>query len=150
MLYQPYTFQDDSLPGRSRAPTPGASACRSRCRSSTGTRGTSGGPGSTSPRPGPSSRPWSSRSIFEVRQAERHYAVTRTAVGRIERSLLPKARLEHDRVTPLYFAGKADELTFLTAEHDFDQVVRQYRDTLVRHRRAMLRLNTAVGVRILP
>ena len=88
--------------------------------------------------------------IFEVRQAERQYTVTRTAVERIERSLLPSARLEHDRTNRLYVAGKADELTFLTAERDFDQVVRQYRDTLVRHRRAMLKLNTAVGLRILP
>jgi hypothetical protein len=30
------------------------------------------------------------------------------------------------------------------------EVVRQYRDTLIRHRRSMLRLNTAVGQRILP
>jgi len=88
--------------------------------------------------------------VFEVRQAERQYAVTRTAVDRIERSLLPNARLEHDRATQLYFDGKLDELSFLTAERDFDQIVRQYRDTLVRHRRAMLKLNTAAGVRILP
>ena len=88
--------------------------------------------------------------IFEVRQADRQYAVTRAAVERIERSLLPNAGLEHDRTTHLYFDGKLDELSFLTAERDFDQVVRQYRDTLVRHRRAMLRLNTAVGVRVLP
>ncbi len=76
--------------------------------------------------------------------------MTRTAVERIERSLLPNARLEHDRANRLYVEGKADELTFLTAEHDYDQVVRLYRDTLVRHRRAMLKLNTAVGLRILP
>ncbi len=88
--------------------------------------------------------------IFEVRQAERQYTVTRTAVERIERSLLPNARREHDRVYQLYVDAKADELAFLTAEQDYDQVVRQYRDTLVRHRRAMLKLNTAVGLRVLP
>jgi outer membrane protein, heavy metal efflux system len=88
--------------------------------------------------------------VFEVRQAERQYAVTRTAVERIERSLLPNARIEHDRAVKLYDQGKLDELTFLAAERDYDQVVRQYRDTLVRHRRAMLKLNTAVGLRILP
>ena len=87
---------------------------------------------------------------FEVRQAERQYTVTRTAVERIERSLLPNARTEHDRTYRLYVDGKLDELTFLTSERDFDQVVRLYRDTLVRHRRAMLKLNTAVGLRILP
>jgi cobalt-zinc-cadmium efflux system outer membrane protein len=88
--------------------------------------------------------------VFEVRQAERQYTVTKTAVERIERSLLPNAKLEHDRTYRLYVEGKADELTFLTAERDFDQVVRLYRDTLVRHRRAMLKLNTAVGLRVLP
>ena len=88
--------------------------------------------------------------VVEVRQAERSYAVTRAAVRRIERSLLPAARRSHDEAVRLYLAGKADELTFLTAEQDFDQVSRQYRDTLVRHRRSMLRLDTAVGQRILP
>ena len=88
--------------------------------------------------------------IMEVRQAERLHAVTRAAVDRIERSLLPRALQEHDRINRLYLVGRADELAFLTAEHDFDQVVRQYRDTLVRHRRSMLKLNTVVGQRILP
>jgi cobalt-zinc-cadmium efflux system outer membrane protein len=90
------------------------------------------------------------RVIFEVRQAETTYRVTRTAVNRIEQSLLPRAVKEHDRVTRLYLAGQVDELAFLTAENDFDRFVHQYRDTLVRHRRSMLKLNTAVGQRILP
>ncbi len=90
------------------------------------------------------------RVEMEVRQAERQYSVTRVAVERIERSLLPKATQEHDRVQKLYLAGKTDELAFLTAERDFDLVVRQYRDSLVRHRRAMFKLNYAVGQRILP
>jgi cobalt-zinc-cadmium efflux system outer membrane protein len=90
------------------------------------------------------------RVAMEVRQAERAYRVTRLAVDRVEKSLLPRAKSEHDRVTKLYVAGRADELAFLTAERDFDLVVRQYRDVLVRHRRAMLGLNTAVGQRILP
>ncbi|MBV8076233.1 MAG: TolC family protein, partial [Planctomycetaceae bacterium] len=87
---------------------------------------------------------------FEVRQAERLYTVTRSAVERIERSLLPKARHEHDRVQRLFLAGQASEFAFLTAERDFDQVARQYRDALVRHRRSMLKLNTATGQRVLP
>ncbi len=88
--------------------------------------------------------------VYEVRQAERQYMVTRASIARIENSLLPRARQEHDRVAQLYHAGKADELAFLTAERDYDQIVRQYRDVLVRHRRAMLKLNTAVGTRVLP
>jgi cobalt-zinc-cadmium efflux system outer membrane protein len=87
---------------------------------------------------------------YEVRQSERTYAVTRTAIERIERSLLPKANREHARVTRLYLAGQVPEAAYLVSERENDQVVRQYRDALVRHRRAMLRLNTAVGVRVLP
>jgi outer membrane protein, heavy metal efflux system len=90
------------------------------------------------------------RIVMEVRQAERTYAITRASSERIERSLLPRASQEHDRVYRLYMAGRATELTFLTAERDYDQIVRQYRETLVRHRRSMLKLNTAVGQRILP
>ncbi len=149
LLYQPYTFQDDSPLGLKSA--------------------TSWGVGLGVPLPLFNRNQGNVRRArlnvtqtqvelaavedrveMEVRQAERLYAVTRRAVDRIERSLLPKARAEHGRVNALYLAGKADELAFLTAEHDFDQVVRQYRDSLVRHRRAMLRLNTAVGVRVLP
>ncbi len=103
-----------------------------------------------SARPRPSCQALEDKVVYEVRQAERQYTVTRAAIARIERSLLPRARQEHDRVSILYHARKADELAFLTAERDYDQVVRQYRDLLVRHRRAMLRLNTAVGTRILP
>ena len=35
-------------------------------------------------------------------------------------------------------------------ESAYNEVVRQYRDALVRHRRSMLDLNTAVGARVLP
>ena len=41
-------------------------------------------------------------------------------------------------------------LDYLDAQQDFNEVVRQYRDALVRHRRAILDLNTAVGERVLP
>ena len=149
VLYQPYTFQDDRYLGQKSAHSWGVGVSvplavfnrnqgniqRARLNVSQSMTELSG---------------LEQQVVFEVRQAERQYTVTRTAVERIERSLLPNARLEHDRTNRLYVEGKADELTFLTAERDFDEVVRLYRDTLVRHRRAMLKLNTAVGLRILP
>jgi cobalt-zinc-cadmium efflux system outer membrane protein len=46
--------------------------------------------------------------------------------------------------------GEVDAIAYLNAERDYNDIVRQYRDTLVRHRRSMLKLNTAVGQRILP
>lgn len=50
----------------------------------------------------------------------------------------------------LYLQGETSVLDFLQAQLSYNDVVRQYRDALVRHRRAILDLNTAVGERILP
>jgi outer membrane protein, heavy metal efflux system len=88
--------------------------------------------------------------VAEVRQSERALATTRAAVDRMERSLLPSAKEAHDVANKQYLAGEVDEQAFLLAEQDYDRVIRQYRDMLVRHRRSMLKLNTAVGQRILP
>ena len=35
-------------------------------------------------------------------------------------------------------------------DRDYNDTVKQYLDTAVRHRRSMLALNTAVGLRVLP
>jgi cobalt-zinc-cadmium efflux system outer membrane protein len=90
------------------------------------------------------------RLIAEVRKAEREYAVTRAAVDRIERDLLPDTRRVRDTTFRQFELGEVDAIAYLNAQRAYQDVVRQYRDTLVRHRRSMLRLNTAVGQRILP
>jgi cobalt-zinc-cadmium efflux system outer membrane protein len=90
------------------------------------------------------------RIVAEVRKAEREYALTRAAVERIERELLPDARRVRDTTLNQFNLGEVDAIAFLNAQRTYQDVVRQYRDTLVRHRRSMLRLNTVVGQRILP
>ncbi len=51
----------------------------------------------------------------------------------------------------LYEEGETpDVTTFLNVQQRFNDLVRLYRDTAVRHRRSMFGLNTAVGSRILP
>jgi cobalt-zinc-cadmium efflux system outer membrane protein len=88
--------------------------------------------------------------VTEVRQAEREYHVTRAAVEHIERDLLPGARRIRDESFRRYSQGEAALLDYLLAQRDYNDIVRQYRDTQVRHRRSMFALNTAVGVRLLP
>jgi cobalt-zinc-cadmium efflux system outer membrane protein len=88
--------------------------------------------------------------ILEVRKAEREYLLTRAAVERVERDLLPDARRVRDTVSQQFRLGEVDALAFLNAQRAYNEIVRQYRDTLIRHRRSMLRLNTVVGARILP
>jgi outer membrane protein, heavy metal efflux system len=41
-------------------------------------------------------------------------------------------------------------VTYLNAQRDLDDLGRQYRDLLIRHRRSMLAINTAVGTRVFP
>jgi len=55
-----------------------------------------------------------------------------------------------DAARTLYLKGETSVLDYLEAQLAFNEVVKQYRDALVRHRRAILDLNTAVGERVLP
>ena len=87
--------------------------------------------------------------LSEVERAYLEYASTRAAVERLERGILPRARRLRDQKYALYTQGQENIVTYLNAQRDYNEVVRQYRDTLIRHRRSMLRLNTAVGQRIL-
>jgi outer membrane protein, heavy metal efflux system len=88
--------------------------------------------------------------IAEVRKASEQYAVSRSSVESIERDLLPAAEQVLETASRLYKSGEADVVVYLNAQRDYNEVVRQYRDTLIRHRRSTLRLNTAVGQRVLP
>ena len=88
--------------------------------------------------------------LSEVERAYLEYSSTQSAVGRLQSGILPRARRLRDQKYALYTQGQEGIVTYLNAQRDFNEVVRQYRDALFRHRRSMLRLNTAVGQRILP
>jgi cobalt-zinc-cadmium efflux system outer membrane protein len=88
--------------------------------------------------------------VAEIARAESEYHVTRNAVEEIENELIPGAQEVLRSARVRYESGQEDVVFFLTALRDFNDVVRQYRDSLVRHRRSMLDVNTAVGRRILP
>jgi cobalt-zinc-cadmium efflux system outer membrane protein len=88
--------------------------------------------------------------LTEVREAEREYHISRSAVERIERDLLPGARRIRDETLRRYNQGEAALVDYLVAQREYNEIVRQYRDTQVRHRKSMLALNTAVGIRLLP
>jgi len=86
----------------------------------------------------------------EVRRAEREYALTRAAVKRLEDKLIPAASRVREDAYRLYIQGEEEAIVYLNAQREYNEAARQYRDMLLRHRRSMLRLNTAVGVRLLP
>ena len=90
------------------------------------------------------------QTITDVQQAVKEYEVTRQAVQRIEKDVLPPAKQVLDDTYRLYIGGEVDVVIYLNAQKDYNDVVKQYLDTVVRHRRSMLALNTVLGQRVLP
>jgi cobalt-zinc-cadmium efflux system outer membrane protein len=86
----------------------------------------------------------------DVQRAYVEYRTTREAVRRYENDILPRARRIREDKLRLFRAGTESVLSYLSAQKDYNDVVRQYLETAVRHRRSGLRLNTALGQRIVP
>ncbi len=90
-------------------------------------------------------------AIEQVRDAEREYATTRTFLERFEQFVLPPAKQMMADQERLYKMGEtADIIPYLNAQQNYNNLLSQYRNTAVRHRRSMFGLNTAVGSRVLP
>jgi hypothetical protein len=98
--------------------------------------------------PAPAAAP--SEAASEVRRASLDYETTSKAVRRFEGDILGRARRQRDETYRLFTEGERTVSDYFSAERDYNDIVRQYYDSLIRHRRGMLRLNTAVGQRILP
>ncbi|HEY2157568.1 MAG TPA: TolC family protein [Isosphaeraceae bacterium] len=91
------------------------------------------------------------RKVYaEVFRADQEYDATRASLEEMERELLPAARRVLDNARRDYLAGGVALLDYMAAQQNYNDTVRQYRDHLVRHRRSMLDLNTALGRRVLP
>ncbi|MBI3836616.1 MAG: hypothetical protein HY288_01610 [Planctomycetia bacterium] len=54
------------------------------------------------------------------------------------------------RTFNLFKSGEEGAIGYLNAQREYGEVVRQYRDALIRQRRAMLKLNTVAALRIVP
>jgi cobalt-zinc-cadmium efflux system outer membrane protein len=90
------------------------------------------------------------RVTTEVNQAAREYEVTGQIVARIRGEIIPASEVvRNDRFT-LFQRGEANVVSYLEAQRIYNDNVKAYHDTAVRHRRSMLMLNTALGQRVLP
>ncbi len=86
----------------------------------------------------------------EVRQAAADYAVSRSSAERYERDILPAAREVLESKKRTVAGGVVGREELLAAFKDYNAIVRQYEESLLRLRRDALKLNTAVGQRLLP
>lgn len=90
------------------------------------------------------------RVRFEIESAVREFSLSLTYVEEIEREVLPAQRRVLERAARQFQEGAVSPADFFEAQREYNEVVRHYRDSLVRHRRSVLDLNTAVGSRLLP
>ena len=88
--------------------------------------------------------------ITEVGHAWNEYRLTGVALHQYEREVLPAARQMRDDALRLFTKGERDAFSFHIVQGDYNEAIRRYRELLIRHRRSMLALNTAVGLRVLP
>ena len=87
--------------------------------------------------------------VYDVEEAVREYELSRESVVEYRKQILPASKIVRDTAFDLWKGGETNAITYLEAQQEYNDVVRQYRDALVRHRRSTLDLNTAVGARIL-
>jgi cobalt-zinc-cadmium efflux system outer membrane protein len=87
---------------------------------------------------------------FEVEEAVREFELSRETVIELEREVVPASRRVRDSAFRRFQGGETSAIDYIEAQKDYNEVVRRFRDALVRHRNSMLDLNTAVAVRILP
>lgn len=88
--------------------------------------------------------------VYEVQHATTGYAVSRQLVQTYENTILPSSRRLRDDALHRFREGPEGFNALLKAEQNYESVNQRYLEALVNHRRAMLRLNTVVGQRLLP
>ncbi|HVX13002.1 MAG TPA: TolC family protein [Pirellulales bacterium] len=88
--------------------------------------------------------------IAEVERAHLDYYSTLKAVERLETTILPNSERVRAGIIRLQEKGEKSHLDVYEAQREHNELVRQYRDAVISHRRAMLHLNTVVGQRVLP
>jgi cobalt-zinc-cadmium efflux system outer membrane protein len=90
------------------------------------------------------------RIVADVEGAYDEYVATQQGLEQIEKDLLPDAEKARGESLESFRQGTLDAGGYLSAQRDLEDLGRQYRDLLVRHRRSMLAINTAVGLRVFP
>ena len=87
---------------------------------------------------------------LDVRLAHLEYRQSLDAVRGLKDKVLPSALRVREDAFRLFQGGQVDARKFLAAQKEYQDVVRQYGDAVIHHRRSTLALDTAVGARVLP
>jgi outer membrane protein, heavy metal efflux system len=72
------------------------------------------------------------------------------AVSEFRKEIIPVSKRVRDAAFKRFTGGQTGAIEYLNAQQDYNDQVRSYKDAMIRHRQAILDLNTAVGERVLP
>ena len=87
--------------------------------------------------------------ILEVRLARLDYEQSCATVDRFRKEIIPNARTTRENRFRQFTAGEGSFADYLESQRKYNDRALQYLNTLIRLRRSMLALNTAVGERIM-
>jgi len=90
------------------------------------------------------------RIVTEVHQAWNEYRVTSMIVQQLRTQVLTASDRAVKARYRLFDEGEVAKVNYLDTQRKYNENAKSYLDSLVRHRRSMLTLNTVVGQRILP
>ena len=76
--------------------------------------------------------------MIDVEKAVQEYEVSQRLVEELRDDVIPDAKQVRDAAYRLWQGGETSLLNFLQAQLDYNDVVKQYLDTAVRHRQSML------------
>jgi cobalt-zinc-cadmium efflux system outer membrane protein len=88
--------------------------------------------------------------LTEVQKAIHEYRISGRIAGDIFNRVLPASKRAVASREDLFREGEATIFDYLTQRRNYNDKAKAYLDSSARHRKAALTLNTAVGQRILP
>jgi outer membrane protein, heavy metal efflux system len=90
------------------------------------------------------------RIVTEVQQAWNEYRVSAMIVRQLRTQVLTASKRAVEARLRLFDEGEVAKVIYLDTQRRYNENAKSYLDSMVRHRRSMLTLNTVVGQRILP
>ncbi len=87
---------------------------------------------------------------IDVEEAIQEYETSRHLVEALHDEVIPEAREMLEETMKLREAGDKSIPEFITVQLEYNDKVKQYLDTAIRYRRSMLSINTVVGKRVMP
>ena len=88
--------------------------------------------------------------LIDIEKAVQEFEVSRKLVYELKTKIIPDAQEIRDDTYKLRAAGSVSWIEVINAQLDYNDKVKQYLDTAIRYRRSMLSINTVVGKKIMP